>query len=203
MNAVENSWTLGNVRLSSLKSTFTINHAISVMMRLYVLLVKSSFSQQIIHVRIIETKLGFASIICYSVQNLTMASLPFADCNQRTVKHSIFYSSLLFKSKCRASFSNTVQFKFVNAPKGRQEEMSILNLELFKHQVRPREDSIFLVHQLESTQIKKESLKSVTSEHENEDLFVSMRNFIRFGRIIGVIPLNGVWGKESTGLHFR
>jgi len=86
---------------------------------------------------------------------------------------------------------------------GRLEEMSILNLELFKRQARPREDSIFLVQKLESIQIKKESLKSVNSECENEDLFVSMRNFIRFGRIIGVVPLKGVWGNESMGLHFR
>jgi len=81
--------------------------------------------------------------------------------------------------------------------------MSILNLELFKHQAIPREDSILLVQKLEFTQIKEESLKSVKSEQENDDLFVFMRNFIRFCRIIGVIPLKGVWRKESTGFHFR
>ncbi len=71
----------------------------------------------------------------------------------------------------------------------------------------PNSHILIMEHTPKYGEISSVSKTIMVESHNNtqndDDLFKSMKGLLLFGKLIGVIPFSGIFGKKSTGLSFR
>jgi hypothetical protein len=68
---------------------------------------------------------------------------------------------------------------------------------------KPKRLSLFSLGDSKSSVLANLGKQEAVNTKENDELYFALRFFLRFGRLLGIIPLTGLLGSTSEKLKFR